>query len=125
MWVKDHTGLKMLSANAFIGKTLISCMLLNFAKGEKPKKYEQVVKKSERNGLQSVRKEISMVLIKPHVREADCLIGGVMRCCMTTLDTTLVMEEEGEILPCKFCSSALIFRDGIWQWFREYKKEKK
>ena len=48
-------------------------------------------------------------------------IGGVMRCCSETLliipDNELV-EKEGTILPCKYCSSSLIFRDGAWEWNR-------
>jgi uncharacterized protein (DUF1810 family) len=46
-------------------------------------------------------------------------IGGVMRCCVETLNTTQVREVAGEVLKCKYCSSSLIFRDGAWEWNRE------
>lgn len=48
--------------------------------------------------------------------------GGVMRCCVATLWLRMLEErppEEGEKLPCKWCSSGLIYRDGAWEWDRE------
>jgi hypothetical protein len=51
-----------------------------------------------------------------HQRILPLAIGGVMRCCVETLDTTLVLEKEGDILHCKYCDSSLIVRNGIWQW---------
>lgn len=52
-------------------------------------------------------------------RKAGLRIGGVMRCCAETLNTTQVREVAGEVLKCKYCSSSLIFRDGAWEWNRE------
>lgn len=47
--------------------------------------------------------------------------GGVMRCCIATLEirTTKGPPEEGETLPCQWCSSGLIYRDGAWEWDRD------
>lgn len=59
----------------------------------------------------------------PHPRKAPLRIGGVMRCCMETLDTTPVMETEGEVLKCKHCRQSLVFTDGCWGW-REKEKGK-
>lgn len=53
---------------------------------------------------------------EPHPRKLPLRIGGVMRCCIETLDTTPVIENEGDVLPCKYCSSSLRVRDGAWEW---------
>lgn len=51
-------------------------------------------------------------------------IGGVMRCCIATLadyegiDGEGVEMSEGTVLPCKYCKSSLIVRDGAWEWNR-------
>lgn len=48
--------------------------------------------------------------------------GGVMRCC---IDTWLKRSHngepprEGEKLPCEYCSSGLVYREGAWEWDRE------
>lgn len=48
--------------------------------------------------------------------------GGLMRCCLASLDDHVVERDEdqhfkeGEILPCKWCKSSMIFTDGAWQW---------
>ena len=50
-------------------------------------------------------------------------IGGVMRCCGATLDDHEAAggtAEEGAVLPCKYCKSALHVKDGMWRWFREF-----
>jgi hypothetical protein len=59
----------------------------------------------------------------PHLRELPLRIGGVMRCCIETLDTALVTEVEGEILSCKYCDSSLRIRDGAWEWNQPTRKE--
>jgi len=51
---------------------------------------------------------------KLHIR-----IGGVMRCCLATLQQADVEDKEGEVLPCKYCHSSLIVRDGAWEWNQE------
>lgn len=47
--------------------------------------------------------------------------GGLMRCCLQTLeeyypDGPAVKAAEGEVLPCKYCDSSVIFRAGYWEW---------
>ena len=49
-------------------------------------------------------------------------IGGVMRCCSETLfryQDDNGIEEEGTVLPCKWCKSSLIVKDGAWEWNQE------
>lgn len=50
-------------------------------------------------------------------------IGGVMRCCLATLDLHEQQggdDAEGTVLPCRYCTSALHVQDGAWRWHREY-----
>lgn len=55
-----------------------------------------------------------------HRRTKPLRIGGVMRCCIKTLDESEHLREvEGEILKCKWCSSSLRFRAGAWEWNRD------
>lgn len=59
-----------------------------------------------------------------HPRRLPLRIGGVMRCCIATLDDALVTENEGDTLDCRHCSSRLRVRDGAWEWDQEaYPKE--
>ena len=52
-----------------------------------------------------------------HPRRLPLRIGGVMRCCIETLDTTpMTTEDEGTVLPCRWCKSSLRVRDGAWEW---------
>lgn len=54
-----------------------------------------------------------------HERTKPLRIGGVMRCCIHTLNVAKnLFEVEGEVLKCSFCTSSLIFRDGEWEWNR-------
>lgn len=53
-------------------------------------------------------------------------IGGLMRCCLATLDDHLlaleVRSKEGDQLTCKYCVSKagdMIFRGGAWEWNRK------
>lgn len=46
-------------------------------------------------------------------------IGGLMRCCTGTLAEYGGPEDEGTVLPCKWCSSSMIVRDGAWEWNRD------
>lgn len=45
-------------------------------------------------------------------------IGGVLRCCSASLGETEIQEapREGEVLACKYCKGALVYRDGAWEW---------
>lgn len=62
-------------------------------------------------------------MTEAHPRKLPLRIGGVMRCCVETLNTTPVIESEGDVLPCRYCSSRLRVRDGAWEWDDEYHKE--
>ena len=45
--------------------------------------------------------------------------GGLMRCCLVTLDDH-ELETQGTAqdkpLPCKWCKSKMIHRAGAWEW---------
>lgn len=49
-------------------------------------------------------------------------IGGLMRCCLGTLDRVRTPEKpppaEGDVIRCDHCSDSMIFRAGAWQWNR-------
>lgn len=50
--------------------------------------------------------------------------GGLMRCCTLTLAIVhddanpelWPQAEQGEKLPCRSCSSTMIFVEGAWEW---------
>jgi hypothetical protein len=44
--------------------------------------------------------------------------GGLMRCCLLTLDTYEGPETEGAVLRCKSCSDSMIVMNGCWIWNR-------
>lgn len=55
-------------------------------------------------------------------------IGGVLRCCVHSLDEYEqgdFVDTEGTVMACKYCSSALIVRGGMWEWYRDYISESK
>lgn len=62
------------------------------------------------------KKEVNHLKTALHYRRLPLAIGGVMRCCLETLNSTKVNEVEGEIVKCKYCSSSLILENGIWRW---------
>ena len=41
--------------------------------------------------------------------------GVVMRCCVETLGEREAPGRDGDVLPCRYCSSRLIFRSGAWE----------
>jgi hypothetical protein len=50
--------------------------------------------------------------------------GGLMRCCLATLEELYPngpaqIATEGQVLPCAYCSSSMIFRAGYWEWNHE------
>lgn len=50
--------------------------------------------------------------------------GGLMRCCLETLDDYYPdgpkqKALEGQLLPCKYCRSSMVFRSGWWNWQRD------
>ncbi len=48
--------------------------------------------------------------------------GGLMRCCLLSLDDAMVAAEkppvEGDTLCCTYCKDefGMVFTDGAWQW---------
>lgn len=48
--------------------------------------------------------------------------GGLMRCCLLTLDDAMVERsdaeplQEGETLNCIHCDNPMIYHEGYWQW---------
>lgn len=51
-------------------------------------------------------------------------IGGLMRCCLQTLDDYYPdgpadKASDGEVLPCKWCSHSMIFEAGAWRWHHD------
>lgn len=45
-------------------------------------------------------------------------IGGLMRCCIESLNDAPAEPAEGETFRCKWChdEAGMVFRDGAWQW---------
>ena len=57
------------------------------------------------------------------LNETKVSIGGLMRCCLDTIDTldTTVDYPDGHIIDCKHETKGnknIILKDGIWQWNR-------
>jgi len=52
----------------------------------------------------------------PHKRRLPARIGGLMQCCMATLDEALLTENEGDTLHCRYCTSQMRVRNGAWEW---------
>lgn len=50
--------------------------------------------------------------------------GGLMRCCLLTLaeymapiQAEIVQQpQEGNLLPCRYCNSSMIFTEDAWEW---------
>jgi hypothetical protein len=52
--------------------------------------------------------------------------GGLMRCCLETLDERTEPAKDGDRQPCKYCTSAAVFTEerldsmpharGSWRW---------
>jgi hypothetical protein len=57
-----------------------------------------------------------------HPRQLPIRIGGMMRCCIHTLDNSIVREAEGDTLRCHHCKSRLRVREGAWEWDDTYKE---
>jgi len=59
--------------------------------------------------------------IKSEITKPRLFIGGLMRCCTETWDEKVenVPQEEGQIIPCNWCESSMIFKDGTWRWNHE------
>lgn len=51
-----------------------------------------------------------------------------MRCCTLTLALAYAAEVKplvgkGGKLPCRYCSTTMIFRDGAWEWDKSAKNK--
>ena len=52
-----------------------------------------------------------------HARRLPVRIGGLMRCCIATLNgAAFASEKEGDVLPCKYCKSSMRVKGGAWEW---------
>lgn len=54
-------------------------------------------------------------------------IGGLMRCCLETLQTASlasrdnpVEPQEGDRLPCKYCRAEMVYRNAAWEWNSDF-----
>ena len=55
-------------------------------------------------------------------------MGGLMRCCLASLDDAMVERvangepapSEGHIVGCRYCSSRMVLRNGVFEWDREH-----
>lgn len=44
-------------------------------------------------------------------------IGGLMRCCLKTIEEAETKNVEGETLACRWCSGdGMVYRNGAWEW---------
>ncbi len=67
------------------------------------------------------------------VIEQPVRLGGVMRCCLGTLSDLQEAQRslqgqaevpaEGTMVPCRWCRSGLVFRNGAWEWGQEMDHE--
>lgn len=52
--------------------------------------------------------------IGSHIRS-----GGLMRCCLATIDQYEGPVEIGTVLPCEHCKDSMVIAlDGVWEWNR-------
>ena len=78
---------------------------------------DQGINKSQANEPITVTRPLLANARAGHPRTLPLRIGGVMRCCIETLNTTpLESEAEGTVLPCRWCKSSLRVRNGAWEW---------
>jgi hypothetical protein len=45
-------------------------------------------------------------------------MGGLMRCCIASLEDAPPHPAEGVSFRCKYCTDeyGMVFRDGAWEW---------
>lgn len=50
-------------------------------------------------------------------------IGGLMRCCMETLQLAAIAAKdnpvesrEGDRLACRYCRAEMVYRNAAWEW---------
>lgn len=64
-----------------------------------------------------------MIDVNEPTQPLPLLIGGVMRCCIDTYENTAPSAQhtqEGDTLPCAYCTSRLIVSGGYWGWDRDH-----
>ena len=49
-------------------------------------------------------------------------IGGLLRCCILSLQEYTGPEEEGQTLVCTYCRAPLILRGDRWHWDMDREK---
>ena len=57
---------------------------------------------------------------QPAVHHHSIRIGGLMRCCIEAIRSRAVHGTEGELDECPSCHDKYRFRDGAWEWYREW-----
>jgi hypothetical protein len=47
-------------------------------------------------------------------------IGGLLRCCIATIETHEFKKapKEGDEIECRYCSDRMRWHDGAWEWIR-------
>ena len=58
--------------------------------------------------------------------ETRVAIGGLMRCCLGSLNRLAEDDpevSEGDILGCDYCKSSMILEGGRWRWHKEEREE--
>ena len=59
-------------------------------------------------------------------RTRPVFTGGLMRCCLATLDeATTLTETPGEVLHCLYCPSSMRLSPDGWRWARDLYPEEK
>jgi hypothetical protein len=57
---------------------------------------------------------------KPNRYAEQIRQGGLMRCCLLTLDqertTNKPPAKEGDIIGCKWCQAPMVFTRDAWEW---------
>ncbi len=56
-------------------------------------------------------------MVKRNVKQ-----GGLLRCCLNTLDSYHGYEAEGTTKLCNFCPTRMMVKDGAWVWDKEYEQ---
>ena len=47
--------------------------------------------------------------------------GGLMRCCLATLQERDEEDKEGQIINCKYCGDKMFFNGIYWEWYNDPK----
>lgn len=47
------------------------------------------------------------------------LIGGLLRCCIQTLNKRTKPAADKEVVQCEYCDHRMVYRNEAWEWLRE------